>query len=68
MKKSKLILKSLLFLFLSWLAGFFISTFFPMCYQRFGLPMCFLFGFCTLGTAKAFWTRACLRGNTQTDT
>lgn len=48
-KKSTLILKSVLFLFLSWLAGFFISTFFPMCYQRFGVVMCFVFGFCTVG-------------------
>lgn len=69
MKKSKLILKSLLFLFLSWLAGFFISTFFPMCYQRFGLPMCFLFGFCTLGAAVCifadFSNKAGARMNTR---
>lgn len=49
MKKSTALIKSGLFLIVCWLAAIFICTFFPTCYLRFGVIMCFLFGICSVG-------------------
>lgn len=49
MKKSTSLIKSGLFLIVCWLAAIFIVTFFPTCYMKFGVIMCFLFGICSVG-------------------
>lgn len=68
MKKSTLLIKSALYLVAGWLAGFFISMFFPMCYQKFGTAMCFLFGFCSLGAALCIYADFCLKAGAKMNT
>lgn len=67
-KKSTLLLKSLLFLFVSWLAGFFIIVFFPMCYYRFGAIMCLVFGFCSAGAAMCIYGDFCYKAGAKMNT
>lgn len=49
MSKISILIKSVLWLFVSWLASGVIIMFFPFCYQNFGNVMCFAFGFCSVG-------------------
>lgn len=68
MKKSKLLLKSALYIILCELVGLFISMFFPMCYQRFGIIMCFLFGICSLGAALCIYGDFCYKAGGKMNT
>ncbi len=61
MKKSSLMLKSLLYLLLSWLTGVVIAFFFPMTYQMYGAAMCFVFGFCSVGAAVCLYADLCYK-------
>ena len=63
-----MLIKSLLFLIVCWLAGLFISMFFPMCYQRYGVIMCFLFGFCSLGAALCIYADFCYKAGGRINT
>ncbi|MBQ8623663.1 MAG: hypothetical protein IJ424_04705 [Oscillospiraceae bacterium] len=55
MKKTSILIKSTLWLFVCWLASFVIVMFFPMCYQNFGNIMCFVFGFCSIGACVCLY-------------
>lgn len=68
MKKTSLIIRSALYLILCWLAGLFIIAFFPLCYQRFGVVMCFIFGFCSLGAAVCIYADFCYKAGGRANT
>lgn len=59
--KRKLIIKSGLMLIPCWLASFVIVTFFAMLYFKYGVAMCFVFGFCSLGATLAIYSDFCLK-------
>ena len=59
MKKSTLMIKSAFMLIACWLASFVITMFFPMLYFKYGIIMCFLFGFCSLGASLAIYADFC---------
>lgn len=68
MKKSSLLIKSALYLILCWLAGLFIVFFFPLCYQRFGVIMCFVFGFCSMGAMICIYADFCYKAGGRANT
>ncbi len=68
MKKSSLLLKSGLYLIPCWLASLVITTFFAMLYFRFGMIMCFLFGFCSLGATLAIYADFCWKAGGKMNT
>lgn len=68
MSKSSLLLKSGLWLIPCWLASFVITTFFPMLYFRFGVIMCFVFGFCSLGAVLAIYADFCWKAGGKMNT
>lgn len=68
MKKTSLIIKSALNLILCWLAALFIIAFFGMCYQRYGVSMCFIFGFCSLGAAICIYADFCYKAGGKANT
>ena len=68
MKKTSLLLKSALYLIFCWLAGLFIVAFFPLCYQRFGVLMCVVFGFCSLGAAVCIYADFCHKAGGRANT
>ncbi len=49
MSKISILLKSVIWLFVSWLASGVIIMFFPFCYESFGVIMCIAFGICSVG-------------------
>ncbi len=61
MGKITIHIKSLLFMLLCWLAGFFVNTMFPMVYQSIGQLACFLFGICSLGVVGCIYGDWCLK-------
>lgn len=68
MSKSKLLLKSGLYLMLCWLASLVITTFFAMLYFKFGVLMCFVFGFCSLGATLAIYADFCWKAGGKMNT
>ena len=68
MKKTSLLIRSALSLILCWLAGLIIIAFFPLCYQRYGVIMCFIFGFCSLGAAMCIYADFCYKAGGQANT
>ncbi len=61
MKKTWLLVKSGLLLLLCWLASLVIVMFFPMCYQKFGVVMCFVFGLCSIGASVCIYADSALK-------
>ena len=59
--KPWLFVKSALLLLLCWLASFVIVMFFPMCYQKFGIVMCFIFGICSVGASVCIYGDSMLK-------
>lgn len=59
MKKSLMLLKSLLLLLASEVVGFIIIVFFPLCYQKFGVTMCYVFGFCSVSAVLCIYADFC---------
>lgn len=68
MKKSKLLIKSGLMLIPCWLASLVITTFFAMLYFKYGMIMCFLFGFCSLGATLAIYADFCWKAGGKMNT
>lgn len=68
MKKSTLMIKSALMLIACWLASFVITTFFPTFYFKYGIVMCFLFGFCSLGASLAIYADFCWKAGGKMNT
>lgn len=68
MKKSTLVIKSALMLLACWLASFVITTFFPTFYFKYGIIMCFLFGFCSLGASLAIYADFCWKAGGKMNT
>ena len=68
MKKSTLLIKSALLLIACWLASFVITTFFPMLYFKYGVLMCLLFGFCSLGASLAIYADFCWKAGGKMNT
>lgn len=68
MKKSKLLIKSAVTLIACWFASFVITTFFAMLYFKFGIIMCFLFGFCSLGASLAIYADFCWKAGGKMNT
>lgn len=61
MKNFKIYLKSLLFLFVCWLAAFVIVMFFPLAYQKMGPIMCLAFGVCSVGATLCIYGDWCIK-------
>lgn len=59
--KKWLLIKSGLMLIPCWLASFVIVTFFATMYFRFGVIMCFLFGFCSVGATVCIYADSCYK-------
>lgn len=57
MNKKWLLIKSGLLLIVCWLTSLVIVMFFPAMYQKFGVIMCVVFGFCSVGASM------CIYGN-----
>lgn len=68
MKKSTLVIKSALMLIACWLASFVITMFFPTFYFKYGIVMCFLFGFCSLGASLAIYADFCWKAGGKMNT
>lgn len=68
MKKSTLLIKSALFLLVSWLAAVVITTFFAMCYFKYGIIMCFVFGFCSVGATVCIYADFCYKAGGKMNT
>ncbi len=68
MKKSSLLIKSALFLIVGWLVGFVISFFFAMCYQMFGIVMCFIYGICATGAVLCIYADFCHKAGAKMNT
>lgn len=68
MKKSKLLIKSGLFLIPCWLASFVIVTFFAQLYFKMGVIMCFVFGFCSLGATLCIYADFCWKAGGKMNT
>ena len=68
MKKSKLLIKSFVMLLAAWFVSFVITTFFAMLYFKYGIIMCFLFGFCSLGATLAIYADFCIKAGGKMNT
>lgn len=66
--KPALIIKSILYLFVCWLTGFFINAFFPNSYLKYGVIMCFAFGFCSVGASLCIYADFCYKAGAKANT
>lgn len=66
--KTQLLIKSGLYLIVCWLAGLFITAFCAMCYQKFGIIMCIIFGFCSVGAAVCIYSDFCYKAGGKMNT